>query len=105
MGRTRNFEGKTVVITGGAGGLGRAFGLRFGKAGARVALLDLNGKGVEEQAEKLGIGGVESLGLECDITRETACREAMATVVERFGGIDVMLNNAGITHRSAFADT
>jgi len=50
MGTGRIFRGKTIVITGGAGGLGRAFGHRFAQAGARVALLDLNGKGVEEQA-------------------------------------------------------
>ena len=105
MGTERTFRGKTVVITGGAGGLGLGFGHRFAQAGARVALLDLKGKGVEEQAAQWGTEGVECIGIACDVTREPACREAMATVKARFGGIDVLINNAGITHRSAFADT
>ena len=53
----------------------------------------------------MGTEGVECIGIACDVTREPACREAMDAVKERFGGIDVLINNAGITHRSAFADT
>lgn len=105
MGRVRDFREKTVVITGGAGGLGRAFGKRFGEAGARVALFDIQGTGVQEQAEQLKTRGVACLGLECDVTREMNCRDAVGKVLERYGGIDVLINNAGITHRSAFADT
>ncbi|MCF8034840.1 MAG: SDR family oxidoreductase [Desulfarculaceae bacterium] len=97
----RDYAGKTVVITGGAGGLGAAFARRFHAAGARVALIDLNAEAAAALARELG----EALGLGCDVTDPGACQEAMAQVAERFGGVDLLVNNAGITHRSAFADT
>jgi len=105
MGARRTFQGKTVVITGGAGGLGSAFGLRFGEAGARVALLDIDKKNLEARAEDCSARGVETIGIQCDVRDESACRGAMATVSQRFDGIDVLINNAGITHRSPFKDT
>jgi len=92
-----------VVVTGGGSGLGAAYARRFARAGAKLALLDL------ERAEQLGAelerGGTECLTLRCDVRDESACRGAVAAVLERFGGIDVLVNNAGITHRSAFAET
>ncbi len=97
----RDYQGKTVAVTGGAGGLGAAFARRFRAAGARVALIDLNGAAAEALAGELG----DALGLGCDVTDPKACREAMDRVIERFGGIDLLFNNAGITHRSAFKDT
>ncbi|MCB2227015.1 MAG: SDR family oxidoreductase [Desulfarculaceae bacterium] len=97
----RDYAGKTVVITGGAGGLGAAFARRFAEAGARVALIDLDG----EAARNLAAGLGEALGLGCDVTDPAACREAMDQVIARFGGVDLLVNNAGVTHRSAFQDT
>lgn len=101
MAPRRDFNGKVVVITGAAGGLGAAFARRFVAAGARVAVLDLNGQAAQALAAELG----QALGLGCDVTDPAACRAAMEQVIERFGGIDLLVNNAGITHRSAFADT
>ena len=97
----RSYRDKVVVITGGAGGLGAAFGRRFAAAGARVALLDLNQEAVQAAAAALPQG----LGLACDVTDPAACQAAMDQVVERWGGIDLLINNAGVTHRSAFAQT
>jgi NAD(P)-dependent dehydrogenase (short-subunit alcohol dehydrogenase family) len=101
----RNFEGRVVVVTGGGSGLGAAFARRFARAGARLALLDLDGVSARALADELTRTGTEAIALDCDVRDEAACSRAIAAVVERFGGIDLLINNAGLTHRSAFADT
>jgi NAD(P)-dependent dehydrogenase (short-subunit alcohol dehydrogenase family) len=101
----RTFAGTTVVISGAGGGLGRALALRFARAGARVVGLDRDEASIEALCEELSRSGGEALCLPCDVTDEAACRTAIATVCERFGRIDVVINNAGLSHRSAFADT
>ncbi len=105
MARRREFAGKVVVVTGGGGGLGAAYARRFAQAGARLALLDRDGDAARARAAELHDRGTECVALPCDVSVEGECRQAMAAVSERFGGIDVLINNAGITHRSAFADT
>ncbi|MBN1103395.1 MAG: SDR family oxidoreductase [Deltaproteobacteria bacterium] len=105
VGARRNFRGKVVVITGAAGGMGRALSLRFGRAGARLGLLDIEEKLLGALVRELSASGVDALGLPVDVTEEAACDQAMSRVVEHFGRVDVLVNNAGITHRSAFALT
>ena len=105
MAARRDFAGRTVLISGAAGGIGRALAARFGAAGARLALLDLDGPGAAELAAGLEREGVPSLGLGCDLTDFAQCRRAVASALERFGGLDCLVNNAGISHRSLFADT
>jgi glucose 1-dehydrogenase len=83
--------GKVCVITGGAGGLGRAIAAGFVAQGARVALLDRDGAGAEAAAAEIG-----GLGLACDISDEDAVRAACAAVTARLGAADVLVNNAGI---------
>lgn len=98
----RDFRGRTVVVTGAAGGLGRALCLRFAAAGARIVALD------RDAAVLQGLtfpAGVEAIRLACDVSREEDCLRAMAEAKRAFGGVDVLVNNAGITHRSAFAAT
>jgi NAD(P)-dependent dehydrogenase (short-subunit alcohol dehydrogenase family) len=105
MARRRDFAGKVVVVTGAGGGLGAAYSRRFARAGARLGLLDRDGARVEALAAELHGQGVESLAVACDVSVESDCRQAIGAMIEEFGGIDVLINNAGITHRSAFADT
>ncbi len=98
----RDFAGKTVVVTGAAGGLGRALCLRFAAAGARIVALD------RDDAVLRGLtfpDGCAALSLACDVAQEEECLRAMEHARRAFGGIDVLINNAGITHRSAFAAT
>jgi len=101
----RAFKEKVVVITGAAGGLGAALSRRFAVAGAKLGLLDLNEMAVLGLARDLRLQGAECVALGLDVTDEQACRAALSLIADRLGGIDVMINNAGITHRSAFAHT
>jgi NAD(P)-dependent dehydrogenase (short-subunit alcohol dehydrogenase family) len=98
----RDFSGKTVVVTGAAGGLGRALCLRFAAAGARIVALDRDAAVLQELTSQLG---GNAIGCECDVSREEDCTRAVAEARRAFGGVDVLVNNAGITHRSAFATT
>lgn len=101
----RSFRGKTVVVTGAAGGLGRSLCLRFSAAGARVAALDRDANGLQTLADELAAQGGEIHAQLCDVTDAAACAAAMQAVHARWGGIDVLVNNAGIAHRSALAAT
>ncbi len=99
---SRKWLGKTVIITGAAGGIGSALARRFARDGANLALLDL--KAPEDLAKELGVTtSVTALG--CDVTKAEECESALEAVCNRFGGIDVLINNAGITHRSPFGST
>lgn len=101
----RGYGGKNVVITGAAGGMGSALARAFAAEGANLALLDLDGAAAEARATGLAAAGAEALGLACDVTDEASCAEALERARAELGGVDVLVNNAGITHRSAFADT
>jgi NAD(P)-dependent dehydrogenase (short-subunit alcohol dehydrogenase family) len=105
MGMRRDFGGKVVVVTGAAGGMGAAFSRRFARVGAKLALLDVDGDGAVRLAAELRGQKIESIGLRCDVSDEQTCRVAIDAVLQRFGGIDVLINNAGVTHRSAFSHT
>jgi NAD(P)-dependent dehydrogenase (short-subunit alcohol dehydrogenase family) len=101
----RDFKGKVVFITGAAGGMGRALSRRFARGGARLALTDIDGAGVRILASELAAQGIETLGIGLDVADEAACRNALDIAVTHFGGLDVLINNAGITHRSGFSQT
>jgi NAD(P)-dependent dehydrogenase (short-subunit alcohol dehydrogenase family) len=101
----RSFDGATVVVSGAGGGLGRALALRFARGGARVVALDRDSGTVAAVADELAQAGVEALACACDVTDARACQSAIEATVARFGRIDVLVNNAGISHRSPFAVT
>ena len=87
-------EGKTALVTGAARGIGLAIATRFVKEGARVALLDLDRGAVEAAAKSLG---ERALGLAADVTLTADVERAVRAVHERWGRLDVVVNNAGIT--------
>ena len=103
--RKEGFRNKCVVITGGASGIGLAVGRRFGRAGARVVLLDQDASALQAVEKEARTAEMDVWGLACDISEEEACTAAVQTVLNRYGGIDVLVNNAGITQRGAFVDT
>ena len=89
-------QGKTVVITGGGRGIGREMAKAFAAKGANLALLDLNQADLDETARLCATPGVQARGYVANVTREDAVVAAMDAVVADFGGIDVLVNNAGI---------
>jgi NAD(P)-dependent dehydrogenase (short-subunit alcohol dehydrogenase family) len=100
------FDRKVVVITGGCAGIGRALAMRLAQAGARLVIFDLEQQALDSLVQHLADHhNAEALGVLCDVADSDAVERAMKLTVERFGGIDVLVNNAGITHRSSFADT
>jgi NAD(P)-dependent dehydrogenase (short-subunit alcohol dehydrogenase family) len=98
----RELAGRSIVVTGGAGGIGAALGRRFVSSGGRVALLDIDKERVGTAAAEIGPAAA---GFECDVTDEEACRRALADVAAYQGPVDVLVNNAGLAQRSAFAET
>jgi NAD(P)-dependent dehydrogenase (short-subunit alcohol dehydrogenase family) len=86
-------EGKRTLVTGAARGLGLAIAELFTERGARVVLADINGEAAEKAAQD--VGG-DAIGLSCDVTKPEDVKEAIASTVEAFGGLDVLVNNAGI---------
>ena len=101
----RDFQQRTIAITGGAGSIGQALARQFGRAGAKIALLDLPSSPLQEARGSLEDSGIEAIAHPCDITDVEQVHEAMAKVRDSFGRVDVLINNAGIVHRSAFAKT
>ena len=107
----RELSGRTVVITGAAGGIGACLAREFAAEGAKVALLDLDPRRLESVAGSLAasVGGSgrapKVLRLVCDLTDPAACERAIDAVVTEWGGVDVLVNNAGISHHSTFRDT
>ena len=101
----RDFAGKAVVITGGAGGIGMALARAFGSVGSKIAIIDLASSPLGEAQQELEAAGIEAVAVPCDITARDQVPHAMDAVRSAFGGIDVLINNAGIAHRSAFAET
>ncbi len=83
-------QGQIAVITGGAGAIGAATARRFKEAGAEVALLDIDAARLAARAKELGV-----LGVACDVTSDASVRAAFDGVVEAFGGLDILVSNAG----------
>lgn len=103
--KNSDFNGKVVAVTGGASGIGAALCRRFGKAGAKVAVIDMDGKGADRLAGELKSAGIEAAGFACDVSRQKECEAVIGAIIKRWGGIDVLALNAGITQRSPFVDT
>lgn len=104
-GATAASRAPVVVITGAAGGIGRALAERYARAGAALALLDRDAGGVEEVAQGLPGTSAQPIAIGCDVTSWEACAQAIDDVIQHFGRIDVLVNNAGITHLSPLAQT
>ena len=87
-------QSKTAVISGAASrrGIGLATAKLFAAQGAKVAILDIDLNSAHEAAASLGNGHI---GLRCDVTDGEACKSATAAVLDKFGGIDILINNAG----------
>ncbi|QNE36284.1 SDR family NAD(P)-dependent oxidoreductase [Leifsonia shinshuensis] len=97
--------GKSAIVTGGAGGIGRATSLAFATEGARVAVVDLQLEAAEAVAAEIRAAGGEAIALGADVSSEPDVERVVAAVVEAFGGVDVSFNNAGIIRRTTAVET
>lgn len=87
---------KVAIVTGGAQGLGRAFSHTLASEGAKLVVADINGKGALGVAEEIRGKGGEALGFEVDVSVEESTRRMADACVGRYGGVDVLVNNAAI---------
>ena len=95
---------KVVFITGAASGIGYEIGIGFAKEGAKVAFSDLNEEKLNEVVNALIAEGYDCLGVKCDVTKEEDIQQAIDKTVERYGRIDVLVNNAGMQHVALIED-
>ncbi|WP_262060750.1 SDR family NAD(P)-dependent oxidoreductase [Streptomyces sp. STR69] len=102
---TSGLDGRSVIVTGAGSGIGRATALAFAAAGAKVVVADLNADGAEAVVKEMEQAGGTAVAVTGDLSEQAVVDEVTATAVERFGGVDVLVNNAGIMDRmSALAD-
>ncbi|OBF13736.1 SDR family NAD(P)-dependent oxidoreductase [Mycobacterium sp. ACS4331] len=88
--------GRRAFITGAARGIGAATARRLAEEGAKVALNDLDGEGAERQADELRSRGFDAYGTQLDVTADGAVSEALDEAARRFGGVDLVVANAGV---------
>jgi NAD(P)-dependent dehydrogenase (short-subunit alcohol dehydrogenase family) len=98
-------ENKTAIVTGAAGGIGRATSLALAAEGASVVLLDLNADAVAAVADEVRAAGGASLPIAADVSQEPDIASAVARAIAEFGRIDVVFNNAGIIRRTTAPET
>jgi 3-oxoacyl-[acyl-carrier protein] reductase len=90
------FSERTAVITGGAVGFGRAFARALVAEGANVVLADIDADAAEPTAAELVSAGGQAIAVNCDVADADQVDAAVATIIDRFGGIDILINNAGL---------
>jgi NAD(P)-dependent dehydrogenase (short-subunit alcohol dehydrogenase family) len=94
-----NFQNKRVIVTGAASGFGAAIAQHLSAAGARVLVADLNPEGADAMALRLVQQGRQALACAVDISQQDEVWRMAQTAVDAWGGIDVLVNNAGTTHK------
>lgn len=98
-------EDKVAIITGATKGIGRACAHEFAKEGAKVVVVGRTVSLGEEVADQIRGDGGEALYVECDVSQRHQIEELVDATVAHFGGIDVVVNNAGVNHKADFFDT
>jgi NAD(P)-dependent dehydrogenase (short-subunit alcohol dehydrogenase family) len=95
---TGRFKGKVAVVTGAAQSIGLACARAFGKEGAQVVIADLNIEQAEESARLLQAEGITAVALSLDVRKQEQAQAIVSEVMQRFGHLDIWVNNAGVAH-------
>ncbi len=90
-------ENKVAIITGAGSGIGREAALLFAKEGAKVVVADINEKGGQKTVAEIKETGGEGFFVKLDVTKKEESKKMVKDTLEKYGGIDVLINNAGIT--------
>ena len=99
-----SLKGKVAVISGGASGIGLGTAKRFVEFGASVAILDVNNENGQKAVEEIKSIGGTAIYIQCDITKLDNCKQATDEIVDVFGKIDILFNNAGVAVRKNAVD-
>jgi len=94
---SRSIEGKVALITGSGSGMGRATSYVFAEAGAKVVVSDINEKQIDEVSSEINSSNGTCLKQILDVTNQENIKEVIANVIEEFGQLDILINNAGIS--------
>ena len=94
---SRSVEGKVALITGSGSGMGRATSYVFAEAGAKVVVSDINEKQIEEVSSEINSSSGTCLKQILDVTNQENIKVVIANVIEEFGQLDMLINNAGIS--------
>jgi dehydrogenase/reductase SDR family member 7B len=97
-------KNKVVIITGGSSGIGKACAIIFGKTGAKIVITGRNEKNLSEALLDLHEKGIDALAVNADVSVEKDNEKLMSETIKKYGKIDVLINNAGISMRAMFED-
>ena len=98
-------KGKTVIITGGSSGIGKACAVKFAREGSRVVIAGRNVANLEATACELRKITPDILAVTADVSQYADCEKIISGAIEKFGSVDVLINNAGISMRGLFEET
>lgn len=98
-----NLKDKVAIVTGGASGFGAAIARRLSQAGAAVMVADLNAEGGQRMAHELIASGGKASAIACDVASENDYRQMVDSTIAQLGGLHIVVNNAGTTHRNKSA--
>src|SRR3990170_404903 len=93
----KRLQDKVAIVTGAASGFGEGMAKRFAEEGAKVVVTDLNAKGAERVASKIGKSAIWT---QTDVSQKSELDDMVGTTMNAFGRVDIMINNAGYTHRN-----
>lgn len=98
-------KGQVAVVTGAASGIGKAIAQRLAESGASVVIVDLNADAAQKTAEELpSVDGAEHFSQQVDVTKIAQVKEAVSTIIQKYGVIDVLVNNAGVSTMNRIED-
>lgn len=95
-----DLSGKVAMVTGGNGGIGKAMALGFAKAGADVVVAARDEAKTQGAIEEIRAAGAEATGVQCDVLDRNSVHAAVSAAADRFGGIDILVNNSGTSYRA-----